>query len=62
MQHYLLCSFHVGMNFENTCVLLISHVPSKALLEVFFLLQGISLDDSNVTCTVLKTYYTGTDT
>lgn len=50
MQYYLLCASHVGMNFENSCcVLVIPHVPSKALLEVFFLLQGISLDDSNVT-------------
>lgn len=50
MQHCLLCSSHVGMNFENACcVLLVFHVPSKALPEVFLLLQGVSLDDSNVT-------------
>lgn len=43
------CLSHVGMNFENACcVLLVSHLPSKALLEVFFPLQGISLSDSNV--------------
>lgn len=44
------CLFHVGMNFENACyVSLVSHLSSKALLEVFFPLQGISLSDSSVT-------------
>lgn len=49
MQYCILCASHIGMNSENACcALLVSHVPSKALLEVFLLLQGISLDDSNV--------------
>lgn len=39
MQHYILCASLIGMNFENACcVLLVSQVPSKALLEIVFLL------------------------
>lgn len=50
---YAILSFtwlsYVGMNFETACcVFLASHLPSKALLEVFFPLQGISVSDSNV--------------
>lgn len=43
---YLLCASHVGLNFERTCcVLLVSPLPFKALLEAFLALQGASLND-----------------